>query len=112
MMRKLLVYLKSLLQGKYVGCDIYGNKYYEDTSSKRFFGRNSRWIYYKSYLSPQHIPASWHNWLHHQCEAAPIKSNEKFSIKDKKPAQVENYGRSTANCVNLKSYEAWVPNSK
>lgn len=51
--------------GKFVGEDIFGNRYYQTADKKR------RWVIYKGVAEPSQVPAEWHGWLHHTFAEPP-----------------------------------------
>ena len=44
--------------GKFVGKDIFGNRYYENKSGRR-------WVIYKNEVEATKIPNDWYCWIHH-----------------------------------------------
>ena len=50
--------IKTILFGKLVGKDIFGNKYYESKSGKR-------WVIYSEEIDASKIPVEWYSWIHH-----------------------------------------------
>jgi NADH:ubiquinone oxidoreductase subunit len=61
-----LINLKIKLQSTKVGADEFGNEYFQNRSGKR------RFVIYKGSAEPSKIPASWHGWMHHTTDVAPI----------------------------------------
>ena len=49
--------LKTFFFGKLVGKDLFGNKYYESKSGKR-------WIIYYDEVDASKIPNEWYSWIH------------------------------------------------
>ena len=49
--------IKTILKGKLVGKDKFGNKYYEDKNGKR-------WIIYIDEIEASKIPEEWYSWIH------------------------------------------------
>ena len=49
--------LKTIFFGKYVGKDVFGNKYYENKKGKR-------WVIYSSEVDASKIPVEWYSWMH------------------------------------------------
>ena len=49
--------LKTIIFGKFVGKDSFGNKYYEGKNGKR-------WVIYKSEIDASKIPVEWYSWIH------------------------------------------------
>tara|TARA_Y100000817_G_scaffold242987_1_gene194983 strand:+ start:5 stop:364 length:360 start_codon:yes stop_codon:yes gene_type:complete len=48
---------KTILFGKFVGKDNFGNKYYESKSGKR-------WVIYSGEIDASKIPVEWYSWIH------------------------------------------------
>eukprot|EP00088_Acartia_fossae_P023589 TRINITY_DN24586_c0_g2_i1.p1 TRINITY_DN24586_c0_g2~~TRINITY_DN24586_c0_g2_i1.p1 ORF type:complete len:142 (-),score=35.78 TRINITY_DN24586_c0_g2_i1:212-637(-) len=88
-----------LKEGKLVGEDKFGNKYYENP--QYFYGR-SRWVVY----NPKHnvdydgsmVPAEWFGWLHYKTDMSPI---------DKPPVKYDWMPEHTQNTSGTK--EAYMP---
>ena len=55
-------------QGKFVGEDSQGNRYYTNKSSAR------RWVIYKGYAEASRVPPEWHAWIHHTVSQPPTVS--------------------------------------
>ena len=49
--------IKTILTGKLVGRDSFGNKYYESKSGKR-------WVTYSDEIDASKIPIEWYSWIH------------------------------------------------
>ena len=49
--------IKTILFGKFVGRDDFGNKYYESKNGKR-------WIIYSGDIDASKIPVEWFSWMH------------------------------------------------
>ena len=49
--------IKTILYGKFVGKDSFGNKYYENSKGKR-------WVIYSGEIDASKIPVEWHSWIH------------------------------------------------
>ena len=49
--------LKTILSGKYIGNDTFGNKYYESKKGKR-------WVIYSGEIDASKIPNEWYSWIH------------------------------------------------
>lgn len=67
--------LYSWINGKLIGKDEYGNKYYEH-KSQEYNGRKRRWVIYNGIAEPTKVPPKWHGWLHYMTD---ILSSEKFA---------------------------------
>jgi len=50
--------INTILFGKKVGIDDFGNKYYESKSGKR-------WVVYKGEVEATKIPNEWYSWIHY-----------------------------------------------
>ncbi|MFI4983616.1 MAG: NADH-ubiquinone oxidoreductase subunit NDUFA12 family protein [Rickettsiales bacterium] len=77
-MNKFSTWFYTMLHGKFVGKDEFGNKYYQSKSSTREFGRNHRWVYYKGIPEPSKVPSQWFNWLHYQSDDVPASNSKKY----------------------------------
>jgi len=58
----------TLLFGKYVGTDEFGNRYYQ---SKTGGVQLKRWVMYKNTVEPSLVPPEWHGWLHKTIDEIP-----------------------------------------
>lgn len=55
------------LNGKLVGTDEFGNRYY--TERREPVGRRARrWVIYQGEAEASKVPAEWHAWLHYTTE--------------------------------------------
>ena len=72
--------INTIIFGKFVGEDQFGNKYYKDKNDKR-------WVIYKSEIEATKIPLEWYSWIHHTKNKIENMQNlKKFSWqKDHKP---------------------------
>lgn len=52
------------LNGREVGADEFGNRYY-CARKARLNGRERRWVVYKGRVEASKVPPEWHAWLHH-----------------------------------------------
>ena len=50
--------IQTILSGKFVGEDFFGNKYYQNKSGKR-------WVVYKGEIDATKIPEEWYSWMHY-----------------------------------------------
>ena len=50
--------IQTILFGKFVGKDNFGNKYYKDRKGKR-------WVIYSDEIDASKIPVEWFSWIHH-----------------------------------------------
>lgn len=67
--------LHTLLHGRYVGRDEFGNRYYKERRNPKH-RRQKRWVIYKGLAEPSKVPPHWHAWLHYTTDAAPIEGVE------------------------------------
>jgi NADH:ubiquinone oxidoreductase subunit len=66
--------LFTYFNGRFVGIDAYGNRYY--TEKKPVTDRRTkRWVIYKGTAEPSKVPAEWHGWLHYTCDDPPAQAN-------------------------------------
>lgn len=63
-------------QGRLVGTDEFGNKYFEQKKKRRSADtRLRRWVTYKNLSEPTQIPPSWHAWLQFTTSELPQSLN-------------------------------------
>lgn len=68
------ILLHTLLRGKCVGTDVFGNKYYKG-KPRRGSKQERRWTIYSGETEASQIPPEWHGWMHHQTNTLPEKVN-------------------------------------
>ena len=89
-------FFHTLLRGKQIGVDEYGNRYFEAKSGKdTLHGRRRRWVVYKMEPEASRVPAEWHAWLHHTFEE-PLTTEAAASKKWQKPHQENKTGTAEA----------------
>ena len=97
--------IKTVLFGKFVGKDSFGNKYYENKNNKR-------WVIYADEIDASKIPVEWYSWIHH----TPNKIEKKHDIEKydwQKPHQPNLNGTDKAYYTNKKKnsikkkYKSW-----
>lgn len=64
-------------QGRFVGEDEFGNRYYEQVRGWSPHGGPRRWVLYKKLAEASQVPPEWHGWLHHTQDAPPDPNAEK-----------------------------------
>ncbi|XP_004932832.1 probable NADH dehydrogenase [ubiquinone] 1 alpha subcomplex subunit 12 [Bombyx mandarina] len=74
--------MDTLKEGKYIGCDEFGNKYYEN---KNYMLGRSRWVEYNpqfkwDYDASQVTP-EWFGWLHYKTDRLPSEDCAKLCLK-------------------------------
>ncbi|HJM92918.1 MAG: NADH:ubiquinone oxidoreductase subunit NDUFA12 [Alphaproteobacteria bacterium] len=101
-------------KGAEVGKDGFGNRYFREKS-----GGDRRWVIYEGDPEASKVPAEWHAWLHHTCDAPPLGARPK--IPWEKPHLANQTGTSGAyrpggsvlsDRERQKSggdYQAWTP---
>lgn len=62
-------------QGRFVGQDEFGNRYYEQKKGVGPTGHPRRWVTYKDLAEASKVPAGWHGWLHYTVDEAPSAQN-------------------------------------
>ncbi|MDC3114599.1 NADH-ubiquinone oxidoreductase subunit NDUFA12 family protein [Candidatus Pelagibacter sp.] len=97
--------IKTILFGKFVGKDSFGNKYYESKNNKR-------WVIYAGEIDASKIPVEWYSWIHF----TPNKIEKKHDIDKydwQKPHQPNLTGTDNAYFPNKnknavkKKYKSW-----
>ena len=98
--------LKTLLFGKFVGKDTFGNKYYESKKGKR-------WVIYANEIDASNIPVEWYSWIHFMPNRIE-KKHELEKYKWQKPHQPNLTGTKDAYYPNKdkkdeikKKYNTW-----
>ena len=103
-------FIYTLFFGKYVGKDVFGNKYYSNT-------RGKRWVIYKKRVESSTIPPEWHLWIHFLTNNRPSNESVKFSwqknheenLTGTKKAYKPDGSLSLDSKKNMKKYEVWKP---
>ncbi|MGE4221374.1 MAG: NADH:ubiquinone oxidoreductase subunit NDUFA12 [Alphaproteobacteria bacterium] len=62
--------LITLFQGRLVGTDPFGNRYYEERRAPKE-GRRRRWVVYEGEDEASRVPPEWHAWLHYTVKEVP-----------------------------------------
>ena len=97
--------IKTVLFGKFVGKDSFGNKYYKSKNDKR-------WVIYAGEIDASKIPVEWYSWIHF----TPNKIEKKHNIEKydwQKPHQPNLTGTDKAYFPNKnknaikKKYKSW-----
>ena len=102
------VFIYTLLTGKFVGEDEFGNKYYSNSKGRR-------WVIYKDLVESSKIPPEWHLWIHFLTNNKPAvnlhrydwhkKHEENFTGTSK--AHKPEGSLSLDSKKNMKKYEIW-----
>ena len=98
--------IKTILFGKLVGSDSFGNKYYENKNGKR-------WVIYFDEIDASKIPVEWYSWMHF----TPNRIEKKHELEKyvwQKPHQSNPTGTEKAYYPNKnkdnaidKKYKSW-----
>ena len=104
-------FIYTLIIGKFVGEDEFGNKYYSDSKDKK------RWVIYKKRVESTKIPPNWHSWIHFQTKNKPNLKGQLFSwqkqheenLTGTKKAYKPEGSLSTDLKKDMKKYETWKP---
>ena len=103
-------FIYTLLTGKLVGKDEFGNKYYSNRKGKR-------WVIYKDKVESSKIPPEWHSWIHFLTKNKPPESLNNFKWQKKheenltgtEHAHKPEGSLSADSKKNMKKYEIWKP---
>ena len=98
--------IKTILSGKLIGSDEYGNKYYQSKKGKR-------WVIYANEIDASKIPVEWYSWIHFMPNKIEnIHKLEKHNWQ--KPHQANLTGTDSAYYPNKnnknateKKYKSW-----
>ena len=98
--------IKTILFGKLIGSDEYGNKYYQSKKGKR-------WVIYANEIDASKIPVEWYSWIHFMPNKIEnIHKLEKHNWQ--KPHQANLTGTDSAYYPNksnkdatAKKYKSW-----
>ena len=98
-------FLKTLLTGKLVGKDEFGNKYYKNK-------QDERWVIYSNKIEATKITSDWYLWIHHTIDKIPDDKEKKYMWQKKhsenKTGSKESYNPvKISKKVKLKKYETW-----
>lgn len=111
-----LALMSTLKDGRLVGADKYGNKYYEN---RYYFMGRSRWVEYAEHKNfdydASQVPAEWFGWLHYRTDAAPFEDSVKLHTKYKWMLDHSENQSGTKDAYMPYSstkpkIEAWSPN--
>ena len=101
-------WISAIFDGKFVGKDQFGNKYYSNSKGKR-------WVIYKNNIESSKIPPEWHLWIHNLTINKPSDKINSFSWQKKYEENLTGTVRahkpegSLINDLkkNMKKYETW-----
>ncbi len=69
-------YFCTMLSGKYVGKDRFGNRYYSEKKHADAL-REKRWVIYNGRPEASLVPPEWHGWLHYTLDE-PLPEESEF----------------------------------
>ena len=78
--------LFSARNGKSVGEDIFGNKYFEAKKPENRNPAGQRWVIYNGANDASRVPPEWHGWLHHSFDEVPESYLPPARIWEKEPS--------------------------
>jgi NADH:ubiquinone oxidoreductase subunit len=65
----------TLLFGRFVGKDEYGNRYYRSRKIDKALGFERRWVLYAGESEGSMSPPGWYGWLHHTVDTPPTQED-------------------------------------
>ena len=98
--------LKTIISGKFVGKDDYGNKYYENNKC-------NRWVIYSYEIDASKIPVEWYSWMHftpnriekdHNLKKYDWQKSHQSNLTGTKEAYYPNKNKDN---VIEKKYKTW-----
>ena len=98
--------IKTILFGKLIGSDSFGNKYYENSKGKR-------WVIYSGEIDASKIPVEWYSWMHftpnriekdHDLKKYEWQKPHQSNLTGTKEAYYPN--KDKGNAIN-KKYKSW-----
>ena len=108
------------VNGKHVGTDEFGTRYYRSKRKKRF-GRDRRWCLFKKDKDASKVPPEWHAWLHYTVDEPLINESVLAGRAWGKPHQLNLTGTAWAyrpaghyyqggdRASATGDYQAWKP---
>lgn len=108
----------TLLKGRYMGKDQFGNRYYEERGVVKN-RRRKRWVIYRGIAEASKVPAEWHGWLHYTLKT-PLSSKRYAWQQPHLPNLTGTLGRylpkghllkGGKRAANKADYQAWTPDA-
>ena len=101
-------FIYTLLTGKFVDKDEFGNKYYTNSKGKR-------WVIYKNKVDSSRIPPEWHSWIHFLTKNKPSNNLNKYKWQKKHEENLTGTTKAykpsgslkSDSKGNIKKYETW-----
>ncbi|WP_422345518.1 NADH:ubiquinone oxidoreductase subunit NDUFA12 [Parasphingorhabdus sp.] len=75
--------LFSARKGKFIGEDVFGNKYYQTKNISK--DGDQRWVIYSGANDASRVPPEWHGWLHKSFDEIPESYLPQARIWEKEP---------------------------
>ncbi len=75
--------LNTRFNGRFVGEDDQGNRYFEQRKLPKGQKYRRRWVIYNGYAEASKVPPEWHAWLHHIVEEPPTIDPPKRQVWEK-----------------------------
>ena len=96
---------QTLLFGKFVGKDEYGNKYYKSKNDRR-------WVVYSKNIEASQITSDWFLWMHHTINEPPLDNKKKYlwqkNHTENMTGTIDAYKPTKIVKKNIeKKYESW-----
>jgi NADH:ubiquinone oxidoreductase subunit len=106
--------LFTLFNGKLVGEDAFGNRYFTEKKSPKQM-KSKRWVLYNGLSEPSKIPAQWFGWMHYTTDVLPTETDRQPYAWEKPhlpnlTGTKNAYSPPAKSPVNTGDYEAWIPN--
>lgn len=111
--------LHTLVYGRFVGADVFGNRYFENKRARKG-EKKRRWVIYNGVPEASKVPPTWHGWLHYTLDA-PLGETKQYSwLKNHLPNLTGTTGRylpaghiskGGQRASSSADYEPWTPNS-
>lgn len=99
-------------QGREVGQDSLGNRYFTGKARKGYT-RERRWVMYPGKPEPSLVPPEWHGWLHYQTDTIPSADSASYRKPWQKPHRPNVTGLSAAyrpqRAKATGDYRPWTP---
>lgn len=110
MLNNLGTIINTLLFGKKIGEDDFGNLYYLNKNNKR-------WVIYFKNNDASSVPPEWQSWLTHTVKNTPNRKDKKkkWQIKHQPNSTGINYILNKNNEEkkdDISSYNSWSPNKR
>jgi NADH:ubiquinone oxidoreductase subunit len=109
--------LHTLVYGRFVGRDMFGNRYYESKRARKG-EKKRRWVIYQGMPEASKVPPAWHGWLHYTLEKPLSETKQHSWIKTHLPNLTGTAGRylpaghiskGGKRAAAAADYEPWKP---